>query len=123
MLVKKTPFPLWNKLNQKCILLKRLKQQYGIFNKYEMRNIKKRQKRLGVLFFSTFFDIRTDVVHPYPFVIKRMKEVKRLRKKKVQKFLQDFDYFCKNSSPRYERENQALFTTAFMQRGGDPLWS
>ena len=42
---------------------------------------------------------------------------KKIRRKKYRKFLRNFDYFRKTGSPRYERENQALFTMAFKQRG------
>jgi hypothetical protein len=42
---------------------------------------------------------------------------------KIKKISLFFDFFLKTHSSRYERENQALFTTAFMQRGGDPLWN
>lgn len=74
-------------------------------------------------FLSTFFDSREDVVLQ-PVRLKRMDEgSKKYARKKISNFYQIFDNFRKTSSPRYERENQALFTTAFMQRGGDPLWS
>ena len=70
-----------------------------------------------------FFDIfrhSTKCQSPFIQQYKIDGEGKDLCKKRIINFLK-FDYFCKNSSPRYERENQALFTTAFMQRGGDPL--
>ncbi len=56
-------------------------------------------------------------------VPKRMKGGRKYARKNFKKFFHNFDYFRKIGSPRYERENQTLFTTAFMQRGGDPLWN
>lgn len=98
------------------------KQYNSIFYKLKMKNTKKQGKHLGVLFFFDIFRHSTKCRSPFIQQYKIDGEGKDLCKKRIINFLK-FDYFCKNSSPRYERENQALFTTAFMQRGGDPLWS
>lgn len=88
-----------------------------------MKNVKKRDKRLGVLFLQTFFDKVASAVLRLSIRMKTDEGRKRYEGKKYRKFLRNFDYFRKTSSPRYKRENQALFTMAFKQRGGDPLWN
>lgn len=78
---------------------------------------------LTFCFLPTFFDSMIDVVRHLFIRTKTDERRKRYARKNFKKFFHNFDYFRKTGSPRYERENQTLFTTAFMQRGGDPLWN
>ena len=122
-MVKKNSVPPWNEFRQKHILLYRLEIYNSTYNKLKMRNTKKHDRHLGVLFFADIFRHRSVCRSP-PFHSQKNGQEGAIRHaEKISNIFQNFDNFRKTSSPRYERENQALFTTAFMQRGGDPLWN
>lgn len=119
---QKISVPPWQKYREKYAFLYRFKIYNDTYS--ELKNTKKHNRHLGVLLFIDILRRISRCRSPPIHLQKNGQEgVTRDERKKFKNIFWNFDNFRKTSSPRYERENQALFTTAFMQRGGDPLWS
>jgi hypothetical protein len=115
---------LWCLLIRKYILRYSLKLYKSTCCLSEGQEVRKYKKLPGFfccqVFINSVYESRAP---PSIARVTKQMEGEKHKNEKFSRFFQNFDNFRKTSSPSYERENQALFTTAFMQRGGDPLWN